>query len=435
MLNIGFPVMVGNLLQVSMSFVDTVMAGNLSAQDLAAVAVGSSLLMPVFIFSIGILMGISPIVAQHFGARRLDQIGPTARHGLILGALLGIPTMLILWYVEPVTRWMSVDPELIPKTLGYAKAASYGMIPVNIYLALRYFNEGLGNTKPAMWIPFIGLLFNIGANWVLMYGKFGFPALGAVGTGYATALTMGVMCVAMVAYTWRKTDFARYHVFALRSRLERRVMGEVARVGLPIGMSMGMEVTMFAVVALMMSSLGTMEVAAHQIGMNFASVTFMIAFGIASGITVRVGQVYGRSGLADARYSGWTGIGLATLFMTGTALFMFIAPDLILSMYTQDQALIDRARVLLYLAAVFQLSDGLQVSGSGALRGLKDTTIPMFVNFLSYWVIGLPLGWYLGLKAGYGPEGLWMGLIAGLTTAGVLHNLRFHLITRAHRTG
>ncbi len=422
--------MVGNLLQVSMSFVDTMMAGNLSPQDLAAVAVGSSLLMPVFILGIGILMGISPIVAHHFGARELDQIGPTARHGLILALLLGIPCTLVLWFTEPLLVFMDVEHALFVKTKGYAEAVSLGIIPVFIYLALKYFNEGLAVTKPAMWIAFLGLLFNIGGNYVFMYGKLGFPAMGAIGTGYATALVMTVMSIAMVIYTYWKPAYKEYQLFRNLYHLKWKYLKELIVIGGPIGMSMWMEVTMFAVVALIIGSMGTLEVAAHQIALNFASITFMLAFGVSSGITVRVGQVFGRYGLADARYSGRVGILIATSLMAVTAVLMFAFPTTIIGFYTSDPELISRSIVLLYLAAIFQLSDGLQVSGSGALRGLKDTTIPMYVNFLSYWVIGLPTGWFLGIHLGYGPEGLWTGLIAGLTTAAILHNVRFYIISR-----
>lgn len=422
--------MVGNLLQVSMSFVDTVMAGNLSPQDLAAVALGSSLLMPIFILGIGILMGIAPIVANHFGARELDQIGPTVQNGLVLALLLGIPSAIVLWFTEPLLVFMGVDSALHPKTTGYTEAVSLGIVPVYIYLALKYFNEGLAVTKPAMWISFIGLLFNIGGNYILMYGKLGFPAMGAVGTGYATALVMTVMSLSMIFYTYRKPAYKDYQVFKNLFRPKRRYLVELMRIGGPIGMSMWMEVTMFAVVALIIGSMGTLDVAAHQIAMNFASVTFMIAFGVSSGITVRVGQMFGRYGLADARYSGRVGITIATCLMAFTGLLMFAIPEHIIGLYTNDPELIRRAVALLYLAAIFQLSDGLQVSGSGALRGLKDTTIPMLVNFLSYWVIGLPSGWLLGIYFGYGPEGLWTGLILGLTTAAILHNVRFYIISR-----
>lgn len=422
--------MVGNLLQVSMSTVDTLMAGRLSPEDLAAVAVGSSLLMPVFILGIGILMGISPIIAQHFGARRMDRIGPTGRHGLVLAVLLAVPSVIALWNTGPILDWMDVDAGLHGKTTGYTRAVSFGILPVYIYLALKYLNEGMAVTKPAMWVAFIGLLFNIGGNYVFMYGKLGFPAMGAVGTGVATALVMSVMGLSMFLYTYLKPEYRPYAIFQGFRRVQGSILKELTRIGFPIGMSMWMEVTMFSVVALLIGTMGTVEVAAHQIALNVASVTFMIAFGVSSGITVRVGQVYGQSGLRDARYSGWVGISIAAAYMVVMALAMVVLPQQIIGLYTTDAELVDRAVSLLLLAAVFQLSDGLQVSGSGALRGLKDTTIPMVVNFLAYWVIGLPMGWFLGIRTGLGPEGLWTGLILGLTTAAILHNVRFWRISR-----
>lgn len=430
LLRIGFPVMIGNLLQVSMSTVDTLMAGHLSPEDLAAVALGSSLLMPVFILGIGILMGISPIIAQHFGARQTDRIGPAGRHGLVLAVILAIPSIIALWNTGPILEWMSVDPGLHAKTTGYTKAVSFGILPVYIYLALKYVNEGMAVTKPAMWVAFIGLLFNVTGNYVFMYGKLGFPAMGAIGTGVATAVVMTVMGFSMFWYTYRKTEYAPFSFFRGFRRIQWPVLSELVRIGFPIGMSMWMEVTMFSVVALLIGTMGTVEVAAHQIALNVASVTFMIAFGVSSGITVRVGQVFGHSGLRDARYSGWVGIGLSAAYMSAMALVMLSLPERIIGLYTSDPELIRRAVTLLMLAAIFQLSDGLQVSGSGALRGLKDTTVPMIVNFLAYWVIGLPAGWFLGIRTGLGPEGLWTGLILGLTTAAILHNVRFWRISR-----
>lgn len=430
LMQIGFPVIIGNLLQISMSVVDTLMAGNLSPRDLAAVAVGGSLFMPVMIFGAGVLMAVSPIVAQHFGARNLLQIGKTTRQSLWLALLLAIPSMFILRNMSFVLVLLEVEPDIVPLTLGYMDAISWGIIPFYFYLALRYFNEGISATKPAMYISIIGLFFNILGNYTLMYGKFGFPKLGAVGTGYASAIVMFVMCIAIFVYTYRKKAYTRFEIFQNLRLPDKKYISELVRVGVPIGVSMCMEVTMFAVVALFMGSLGTYAVAGHQIAINFASITFMLAFGLSAAITVRVGQVVGRSGIKEARFSGFVGIGLASIFMCLTALIMFLFPGFITGLYTNDVELQEIAISLIYMAAIFQLSDGLQVTGSGALRGLKDTKIPMVVNLIAYWIVGLPLGYYLGINLQWGPEGLWIGLIAGLTVAGILHNTRFHLLTK-----
>lgn len=426
---IGIPVVIGNLLQISMSVVDTLMAGNLSPRDLAAVAVGGSLFTPVIMLGGGILMGLSPIVAQHFGRRDLHLIGKSTRQALWLSLMLSIPAIFLLRNTHYVLNLMDVDPEIIPLTLGYMDAISWGVPFLFFYMALRNFNEGISVTKPAMYIGFIGLLFNIVGNYTLMFGKFGFPQLGAIGTGYASSIVMLVMFVGLLTYTWRKKAYNRFAIFETLRWPEWRYISELLRIGTPIGISMTMEVTMFAVVGLIMGSLGTFAVAAHQIALNFASVTFMLAFGLSAAITVRVGQVYGRSGIKQARFSGFSGIAVSVAFMCFTALVMFLLPEQIVSLYTSDPELRQIAVTLIYMAAIFQVSDGLQVSGSGALRGLKDTKVPMIVNLIAYWIIGLPLGYYFGIIEEWGPQGLWIGLIAGLTVAAILHNLRFYTLT------
>lgn len=431
---IGIPVVIGNLLQISMSVVDTVMAGNLSPRDLAAVAVGGSLFMPVFMLGGGILMGLSPIVAQHFGRRDLHLIGKSTRQALWLSLIISIPAIFLIRNTAPVLNLLNVDPEIIPLTLGYMDAISWGIPFLYLYLALRYFNEGISVTKPAMYVGFIGLFFNILGNYTLMFGKFGFPRLGAIGTGYASSIVMLAMFIGLLVYTYRRKAYQRFAIFENLKLPDPKYIGELLRIGVPIGVSMTMEVSMFAVIGLIMGSLGTYAVAAHQIALNFASITFMLAFGLSAAITVRVGQVAGRSGIQQTRFSGFTGISVSTLFMCFTALLMYLLPNQIVSLYTNDEELITLAVNLIYMAAIFQVSDGLQVSGSGALRGLKDTKVPMIVNLIAYWIIGLPLGYYLGIVQNWGPEGLWIGLIAGLTVAAILHNLRFNSLTKKRAT-
>jgi MATE family multidrug resistance protein len=292
-------------------------------------------------------------------------------------------------------------------------------------MALRFFNEGLSVTRPGMYFAAIGVIINIAANYVLMYGKFGFPAMGAVGCGYATALVVTVMFFCMLIFTYRHQPFKRFEIFSKARRPDWSWLKEILRIGVPIGLSSTMEVTMFAVVSLLMGSLSAIAVAGHQIAINFSAMTFMVPFGLATAITTRVGNAAGKQKIGEARKRGLVGILLSVGFMSCTAVVMVAIPDLITGIYTDDVAVQNVAISLLYIAAIFQISDGLQVSSYGALRGLKDTKIPMVVNFVAYWVIGLPLGYYLGIIRGVGPQGLWMGLIAGLSVAAVLHNIRF----------
>nr|WP_270049201.1 MATE family efflux transporter [Cyclonatronum proteinivorum] len=427
---LGYPLIIANLLQMSMSFVDTVMAGNLSTNDLAAVAIGSSILTPVFMLGVGILMAVTPIVAQHFGAEERDIIGISVRQSLWLAVLMAIPTILLLRNAYPVLTLLDLDPEVARLTEGYLKAAAWGIPGFFSFLALKHFNEAVSVTRPAMFIGVIGLFFNILGNYTLMFGKFGFPALGAVGTGWATMIVMWVMCISMLAYTWQRKDYAIFGIFDTLRLPDPQYMKELLRLGFPIGITLTMEVSMFAVVALIMGMLGTTAVAAHQIALNLASITFMMAFGLSSAITIRVGQNLGRGSLVNATFSGYVGIGMATALMCCTAALFFLFPDMLIGIYTDDPELTPLAVQLLFMAAVFQISDGLQVSGSAALRGLKDTKIPMIVNLIAYWIIGFSSGYVLGIHLEYGPKGLWAGLILGLTTAAVLHNLRFRYLTR-----
>lgn len=430
LLKVGLPVVAAQLLQMSMSFVDTVMAGRLSPEDLAAIAVGASILLPFVVFCMGCMMAVNPIVAQNIGGRRFRQVGKNARQVLWLSQILALPSFILLWNLEIVMVWMDVTEEIIPIATGYLKAISWGIFPAYAFGALRYFNEGLSVTRPAMYVALIGTLVNIPANYVLMFGKLGFPQLGAVGTGYASSIVYTIMFVCMFGFTYRFRPFKRFDVFGKFRLPEAAYLKELLRIGVPIGVSTTMEVSMFAGVSLLISTISTVAVAGHQVAINFASMTFMIPFGLSIAITARVGNAAGRKRPAEARFRGFVGVGISTLIMAGTALFMFLFPELITSIYTSDAEVTEIAVQLLYMAAIFQISDGLQVSGFGALRGLKDTKIPMFVNIFAYWIIGLPLAYYLGFTAGYGAPGLWVGLIAGLTIAGILHNMRFYRQTQ-----
>jgi len=430
LMKIGTPVIITQLLQISMNFVDTIMAGRLSPEDLAAIAVGTSVLMPVVVLCMGCLMAVTPIVAQNVGGRNLDDIGKNARQVLWLSQILAVPAFFILRNLDFVFELLQVTDEIVPIASGYLQAISWGIFPVFAYAALRHFNEGLSVTRPAMYIAIIGTLINIPANYVLMFGKLGFPELGAIGTGYASSLVYTVMFVAMLWFTASHEPYKRFDIFGKFRWPEKKYLKELVGIGTPIGISSSMEVSMFAAVSLLISSLSTIEVAAHQIAINFASICFMIPLGLSIAISARVGNSMGRNKPQEARFRGYVGVGISTLFMICTASILFLFPESITSIYTSDASVTEIAVQLLYMAAIFQISDGLQVSGYGALRGLKDTKVPMVVNLIAYWIIGIPTAYLLGFTYNYGAPGFWVGLIAGLTAAGILHNTRFFIKTK-----
>lgn len=430
LMKIGTPVIITQLLQISMSFVDTIMAGRLSPEDLAAIAVGTSVLMPVVVLCMGCLMAVTPIVAQNVGGRNLDVIGKNARQVLWLSQILAVPAFFILRNLDFVFELLQVTDEIIPIASGYLQAISWGMFPVFAYAALRHFNEGLSVTRPAMYIAIIGTLVNVPANYILMFGKLGFPELGAVGTGYASSFVYTIMFVAMLWFTVSHEPYKRFDIFGKFRWPEKEYLKELVQIGTPIGISSSMEVSMFAAVSLLISTLSTLQIAAHQIAINFASICFMIPLGLSIAISARVGNSMGRGKLQEARFRGYVGVGISTVFMICTATILFLFPRAITSIYTGDPDVTSIAVQLLYMAAIFQISDGLQVSGYGALRGLKDTKVPMVVNLIAYWIIGIPTAYLLGFTYNYGAPGFWIGLIAGLTAAGILHNARFFIKTR-----
>ncbi|MFP8489414.1 MATE family efflux transporter [Gracilimonas sp. Q87] len=432
LLQIGSPIIATQLISMGLNFTDTVMAGNLSALDLAAVAIGNAIFMPIAIFCMATLIAINPVVSQFLGARKFEEIGKSARQLLWLILLLSIPAFFLLRNIEIIMHWLNVTPEIIPIAGSYLKAISWGTLPLLVYSGIRYFSEGLSVTKPAMYIAIGALLVNIGANYVLMYGKLGFPELGAVGTGYATSIVCLFEAVVFVAFTASFKPFKRFNIFARTKGPEWKYIRELIRIGIPNGVSSSMEILLFAAVSLLMGSLSIKAAAAHQIAINVASAMFMIPLGLSMAISQRVGFSLGQGSVEKARFRGFVGIGICAGVMTLTAILLFLAPDLIISIYTKDPEVATVAVSLLFMAAVFQISDGLQVGGFGALRGLKDTRIPMVVNFISYWLIGFPVGYYLGIIRNIGPEGLWIGLISGLTVAAVLHNYRFNKLTKGN---
>lgn len=422
---LGAPLVVGQLTSFGMNFVDTVMAGRLGAVDLGAIAVGSSVWAAGLLFVLGVLLSVSPSVSQLDGAGRPAKAGSVTRQALWLAAVMAV----VMWWVMRRTGWvmdvLDTDPAVAGLALGYLNAMSWGAPGLTGMLALRFFCEGTGHTRPTMIIGVIGILCNIPLNYVLMFGKLGFPALGAVGCGWATALVFWMQLFMLVAYI---RFMPRYRPFALFARLPAprwREIRELLAVGLPIGAMIFCEGSMFIGAALLISTLGAVPIAAHQVAINFASMMFMVPLGLSGAITVRVGNAIGRGEPAAAQRAGLVGIGIALVFGCLSAAVMFLFPYRIIGMYTGQREVVELAAGLVALAAIFQVSDGIQVSAAGALRGLKDTRMPMVYTVIAYWVVGISLGTWLTFNRDTGPAGMWVGMIAGLTVAAVLLTGRF----------
>lgn len=425
LLVIGGPLMATQLTQMAMGFFDTVMMGRVGPVELAAVAVGTGLWHTLFLLALGILMALSPSVAHLQGAGQIAKIGPLVRQALWLALVLGLCSFLGLRYLDGLLYRVGVDAVIVPVARDYLRTLSWGMFPIFAVMALRLFSEGVGRTQPVLLISLLGLAVNVVANYVLIFGHWGFPALGASGCGMATALGMWVMMAGMGLFLYWDAGYRVFGVFRCWEWPCWRSLRPLLALGLPIGVGLFLETGVFAAVALLLGTLGPVAAAAHQIALNVAALTFMIPLGLSMATTVRVGHAMGRGDVGAARLSGWTGIGLGASFMAVMAVFILVGHRTIAGFYTDDVEVAAVAAGLLQLAALFQISDGLQVGALGALRGLKDTRMPMGIVVIAYWVVAFPLGWQLGIRMGMGPAGPWIGLIVGLTVAALLLNARF----------
>lgn len=425
LLAIGGPLIIHNLAMVGMGLADTIMSGLLGAHTLAAVAVGANVWAPVFLLALGVLMAQSPTTAHLYGAGKQREIGYYTRQMAWLSQALGWGSFLLLHNAGPFLQAIHIESDIIPNASAYMDAVAWGMPGVCLYQTLRFTSEGIGHTRPMLAIACGGLAVNVVLDYLLMYGKLGLPALGAAGCGYATAITQWAMFFALLFYMRR---LRLYQPLRILERFEWPAwpaQRELLWLGVPIGIGIFMESSLFAGVGLMMGTLGADVVAAHQIAMNYASFVFMVPMSIALAIAVRVGQASGRGDTQAARVAGWTGIGLCAGFEVLSALSMLLFPHAIVGIYTHDPGVAGIAVGLLYMGAIFQISDGLQTSAAGALRGYKDTRIPMIITIIAYWCVGFPLAWVFGIPLHLGPQMIWAGFIGGLTAAAVLLVLRF----------
>jgi MATE family multidrug resistance protein len=427
------PLLANNLAIAGMAFADTVMAGRLGARDLAAVAVGSSLWLLALLLGLGTLMGLNPITAHFVGAETPEKVGPYFRQGLWLSQALALLLIVVMWPVEPVLRAAGVDPSIVGLTSGYVHAIMLGLPGGLAYLSLRFISEGIGRTRPVMYCALVGLAINVALNYVLMFGKLGFPHFGAIGCGIASAIALWCMLGAMLLYVRWHSGYRPYALFERWEWPKRALQRELLAVGFPIGAALLVEEGLFTFVGVLMGTLGAAVAAAHQIALNYATTAFMVPLAVHSATIIRVGQAMGAGKYDEVRLRGFTGIALCGTIMLCSAIALLLFSKEIVGFYTNDPAVRDVAVSLLLIAAIFQVSDGLSLGGAGALRGLKDTRVPMYFCIVAYWVIGLPLAWWLGIGLGLGPRWVWVGFVAGLTTAALLLNARFIYITRPER--
>ena len=433
-MKLAAPVIIGQVAVFSMNFVDTVMSGRLPNREiaLAALGIGGAVWSSMLMFVIGTLVAVQPSVAQLDGAKMQSEAAYQTRQAFWIALGLGVPYWLLCHFSEPLLTAFRIDPAIVPHAAGYLRAMSWGAPGLCLVLLLRYFSEGTGNTHPTMFYGIAGALLNIPLNYVLMFGKLGFPALGTVGCGYATSIVIWLQFLFLLAYI---ATHRHYRPFSLLSRLERpdpkAILG-LLKVGLPIAVAIAVEGSLFVGAALLIGRLGPVPAAAHLIAINFSALVFMIPIGLASAISIRVGNALGRGDPSAARYAGQIGLVIVIGFQTVSAATMLLAPELVVRIYTSDVVVGSLAVSLLFYAAIFQYPDGIQMVMAGALRGYKDTRAPMLYTMISFWIVGMTLGYSLTFRFGMGPAGMWVGMIAGLTVAASLMLWRFRRTAARH---
>ncbi|WP_163560144.1 MATE family efflux transporter [Halomonas sp. NO4] len=457
LITLALPICGAQLAQAGMSVVDVMMTGRLSATDLAAVSVGSSLWMPLMLFMTGTLMGLTPIVAQLLGGGQTPRIRPNVHQALWVGLGLGIAAALLLGFaVMPVFRLMGVPEAVAQHSAEYLAAVALGMPGMALFQALRAFSDGMNHTRPSLWISLVGLAVNIPSNFVLIYGGAGLtdlfgpglpawlqalPALGALGCGLATALSFWVMGLTMAAYTRRSPAYGDVALWHSPTPPRLALIGELLYVGVPIGVAIFVEVTLFTLIALFIASLGEVTVAAHQVALNYTSILFMLPLSLSMALTVRVGNTLGQARPAHARLVAWNGVALCLLVAGLNSTLLWLTAEPVIALYTHDAAVQRLTLSLVILAMIFQVSDSMQVNLAGALRGYKDTRVVMGITLIAYWLVGLggghTLGEYglFGQIAPMGVHGYWVGLIAGLTAAALLLGERLRRVAKGVANG
>ncbi|PHM45680.1 Multidrug resistance protein mdtK [Xenorhabdus mauleonii] len=429
LLALGIPVIIAQFSQTAMGVVDTVMAGKAGAIEMSAVAVGTSIWLPTILFGQGVLLALTPIVAHMNGSGQRKKVSGQIQQGFWLATFLSIFVIAILYNSRFIIEAQhNIDPVLAQKATEFIHAIMWGAPGYLFFQVLRSQCEGLSKTKPGMVIGIAGLLVNIPVNYIFIYGKFGAPELGGVGCGVATATVYWVMFLLLLAYVKCSPSQKDIQTFNNFSAPKWYTQKRIIFLGLPIALAMFFEVTLFAVVSLLVSPLGVVAVAGHQIALNFSSMMFMFPLSLGIAATIRVGYNLGKGSTEGARIAAYTSLIVGLIIACMTATFTVLFREKIAFMYNDNTEVVILASHLMLFAAIYQLSDAIQVIGSGVLRGYKDTRSIFFITLISYWLFGLTSGYILALTdyvtEPMGPRGFWIGFIIGLTSAAFMMGYR-----------
>lgn len=432
-LKIGIPITIAQLLNISMSFVDTVMTGNYSAEALAAVSASYQSMITPLLFGAAVVGAGQAIVAQFMGSgAEKPMVGKVTLHCIVLGTTYSLLLILYTKAIPLFLPFFGFNAAVIALAGDYLSAFAWSLPATLIFISFAGFYAGISKPIMTMLTSIIMLVVNVVGNYTLIFGNFGFPELGAEGAGWTSSLAAWSGAVVIVLFSILHREIRPFNPLKSMFKLDRDITCQILRIGIPSGFSNIFEVSMFAVFTLLMGRFGVTVLAGSQIALNCAAITFMIPLGLSFAITTNVGNYLGQLNYRDARIAGYSGYLVTVLCNSCSALILILFSRQIADIYTDNAEVAAIAAGLLIFAGIFQLSDGIQVAGMGILRGYKDTKIPMFSNLISYWGVGMTLGYLLGFVYGFQAKGMWVGIIIGLTTAAILHAVRFRIISKAH---
>ena len=432
-LRLAVPIIIGNVGQTLITLTDNIMVGRLGADALGAAGFTGGLFFVFSIFGIGILAPTAALFAQSHSRNENDEGGEWLRHSVFTAVAISVVMMTALWLMKPLMAQMGQPAEVVRLSDGFANYLILSIFPSLIYQAYKQFTDGIGKTTVGMYVMISCVLLNILGNYVFINGHFGFPALGLNGSGLATLICRSLMAMMMVYYTHRHPEFKKYFTLRWRSRLQNGRLKELFRLGIPNGLTYIFEVGAFTLSSVMMGWLGAAPLAAHQISLNLASISFLVTVGIGAAGTIRVGFENGIRKFHEARYAGRVALVLGATYMLVSAVFVYFTRARLATIYTNDAEVVSYAVGFLAIAAAFQFFDGIQAVAVGILRGLQDTKWPSILAFIAYWVIGLPIGYYLAFAKGLQGEGIWWGLFIGLVFTAIFLTLRFERLAGKRR--
>jgi MATE family multidrug resistance protein len=443
---LSWPMLVGQLATVGMGVADVAMTGHVSAAELAAVSLGTSVWSIILVTVMGVMMAVNSVVAHEMGAGRNDRISHSVRESLWMGLIVGIVGCLAANACALLFDHIGLEQAVADRAKTFLHIISLGMPAFACYRALYGYTASINQTKPVMVIALCGLLYNIALNWMLVFGTFGLPKMGALGCAVSTASGVWLMLAAIVVWIKISSAYRLTYPFTHWEGPNWPEIGSMLRLGLPIGVTHFAEVSAFGIVSLLVARFGVVQVSAHQIALNFVSLVFMVPLSFGIGALTRVGQAMGEGNPVRARFVAWVGTGMCIAFGVLSAIFIALFRWQIAAMYTSDAAVQATCAMLLLFAALFQLSDSTQVAAASAIRGYKVTRSPMVIQMIAFWGVALPVGWILGLAPGWFPwsprqpmqaTGFWIGLVLGLTVAAILLAWTLHQLSslRARHAG